>query len=84
MSIEVKLGVELDEAVRVTQIGDPFLGREREMIIAARADAVVFGQLDFVHHFAAAGAFLPKALRHVALLAVVGPERWFFENGHRI
>ena len=77
-----QIGVELDETVRVAEIGHPFLGREREMIIATRADALVLGQLDFVHHFAAAGAFLPKSLRHVALLAVVGPERWFFENGH--
>ena len=75
-------GVEFDEAVGIAKIRDPLLGRLREMIIAARADAVVFRQLDFVHDFAAAGALLPKALRHLAFLAALGLERWFFENGH--
>ena len=52
------------------------------MIIAARTDALVLRQLDFVHDFAAAGTFLPEALRHLAFLATLRLERGFFENGH--
>ena len=69
MSIDVQAGVHLDEAVGIAKIRDPLLGRLREMIIAARTDALVFDQLDFVHDFAAAGALLPEALRHLALFS---------------
>ena len=74
--------VEFNEAVGIAQIRDSFLGRLREMIIATRADAIVFRQFDFVHDLAATVALLPEAGRHLALLAALGFERWFFENGH--
>ena len=60
-------GVELDETFRIAKIRDPLLRREREMVIAARTDAVVFHELDFVHDLAATGTFLPETLRHLAL-----------------
>ena len=64
------------------QVRDPLLRRLREMILATRANALVLRQLDFVHDFAAAGTLLPEALGHLALFALLGLERWFFENRH--
>src|SRR5258708_37219764 len=74
--------VELDEAFRIAEIRDPLLRREREMKIAARTDAVVFHELDFVHDLAATGTFLPETLRDLALFFALGFKRGFFKNGH--
>jgi hypothetical protein len=75
-------GVELDEAVGIAEVRDPVAGREGKVIIAARTDAIVLVQLDLVHDFTAARTLLPEALRNIALLAVLGFERWLFKNGH--
>ena len=72
----------LDEAFRIEQVFDSLLGRLRKMIIAARTDALVLDQLDFVHDLGAARTFLPETLRHLAFLAALRLERGSFENGH--
>ena len=54
----------------------------REVIFAARTDALILRELDLVHDFGAAGTLLPKALWHLALLAALRFERGFFEDGH--
>src|SRR4051812_46169607 len=45
---------------------DPFLGRLGEVIIAARTNALVLGELDFVDDLLAARAFLEKSLGNIA------------------
>src|SRR5262249_3956926 len=77
-----EFGVELDETVRIAKIRHSVLGREWEMVFAARANALVLIQLDFVHHLTATGTFLPQALGHVALSLVISSQSWFFENCH--
>jgi len=52
------------------------------MIIAARTDALVLGELDFGDDLRAAGTFLEKTMRDVALLAILRLDCWFLENGH--
>ena len=52
------------------------------MIIAARTDALVLGELNFLHDLGAAGTFLEKTLRDVALLAILRLDCWSLENGH--
>ena len=78
----LQIGIHLEESLRIEQILDPVLGRKGEVIIAPRTNAQIFIQLDFVDHFIAARAFLKQSLRNVALLARLGFERRFFENGH--
>ena len=63
-----QIGIHFDETLRIEQIVDSFLGREGEMIIAARTNPQIFDELDFVHDFAATRTFLEKPVRNVALL----------------
>ena len=77
-----QVGVHLHETFRIEQIFDSLFGRLGKMIIAARTDALVLRQLDFVHDLGAARTFLPETLRHVALLAALRFKGGSFENGH--
>jgi hypothetical protein len=52
------------------------------MIIAARTDALILRKLDFRYDLGAAGTFLEKTMRDVALLAILRLDCWFLENGH--
>src|SRR4029453_4869233 len=50
--------------------------------IAARTDALILRKLDFRYDLGAAGTFLEKTMRDVALLAILRLDCWFLENGH--
>src|SRR5205085_11368083 len=81
--LRTQVRVALDEAIGIQQVPDSFLGRLREMMIAMRTNALVPRELNFVHDFGTAGAFLPKPLRNLAFLPR-GLEGWSFENSHGI
>jgi hypothetical protein len=77
-----EIGIALDESVGIEKMFDPFLGRLREMIFAPGANALVLGELDFVHDLRAARAFAPETLGHFALLLMLRLESRSFKNCH--
>ena len=50
---------------------------ERHVVVALRADALIFRQREGMDDFAALGAFLPEALRHLAFFMLLRLERAF-------
>jgi len=58
------IGIEFGESSWIDQVVDSFLGRQREMIIALRADFKVLHELEVMDDLATVGASLPKSLWH--------------------
>src|ERR1041385_5285613 len=72
--------------VGIQQVVDSFFRGLREVIIAVRTNALVPGELDFVHDVFATGAFLKKSLWDIAaaLLSAAATDGRSFENGHGV
>src|SRR5205823_13281006 len=77
-----QIRIHFGERLRIEEVADSVLGRKGKVVIAARTNAQIFIQLDFVDHFIAAGTLLKQTLRDVALLATLRPHCWFLENRH--
>ena len=56
----MQTGIHFHEAAGIEQTLDPLLGRLWEMMIAVRTNPLIFGHLNFVNDFAAAGTFLKE------------------------
>ena len=78
----MQTGIHFHETAGIEETFGPLLGGLREMVIAMRANPLVFGQLNLVNDFVAAGTFLEKAMRDIALFAALDLDHGFFENSH--
>src|SRR5207248_624828 len=65
----LQIRIHFDERLRVDEIVDPLLCRNREVVIAPRTNTQILVELDFRNDFVAAGTFLEQALRNIALLS---------------
>jgi hypothetical protein len=80
----MQTGIHFHEAAGIEETLDPLLGGLWEVMIAMRANPLIFGHFDFVNDFAAAGTFLKEPFRNVlATFSSAASASWgFFENSH--